>query len=135
MKMSHIVHIADVGELERQEQHNMAQRIAIFNGEKAIDVENYHTYEEVMAYLAELANTNPLVSTKVGGTSEEGRDIVQAIISSDLSANKPVHFFDCNIHAREWITAATCVWIIDQVYKRKARENCVWLLNCNSGPV
>lgn len=26
MKMSHIVHIADVGELERQEQHNMAQR-------------------------------------------------------------------------------------------------------------
>jgi hypothetical protein len=88
-----------------------------------------------MAYLAELANTKPLVSTKVGGTSEEGRDIVQAIISSDLSANKPVHFFDCNIHAREWITAATCVWIIDQVYKRKARENCVWLLNCNSGPV
>ncbi|KAK4017686.1 hypothetical protein OUZ56_033383 [Daphnia magna] len=68
-----------------------------------------------MAYLAELANTNPLVSTKVGGTSEEGRDIVQAIISSGLSANKPVHFFDCNIHAREWITAATCVWIIDQI--------------------
>ncbi|XP_045029724.1 carboxypeptidase A1-like, partial [Daphnia magna] len=41
--------------------------------------------------------------------------IVQAIISSGLSANKPVHFFDCNIHAREWITAATCVWIIDQI--------------------
>ncbi|KAI9560754.1 hypothetical protein GHT06_011706 [Daphnia sinensis] len=115
MKMSHTVHIADVGELERQEQQNMAQRIAMFNGEKAIDVENYHTYEEVMAYLADLANTNPLVTTKVGGTSEEGRDIVQAIISSDLSANKPVHFFDCNIHAREWITGATCVWIIDQI--------------------
>ncbi|KAK4035903.1 hypothetical protein OUZ56_027982 [Daphnia magna] len=103
MKMSHIVHIADVGELERQEQHNMAQRNDALQS------------LTVMAYLAELANTNPLVSTKVGGTSEEGRDIVQAIISSDLSANKPVHFFDCNIHAREWITAATCVWIIDQI--------------------
>jgi hypothetical protein len=70
-----------------------------------------------MAYLSDLASTNPLVSTKVGGTSEEGRDIVQLIISSDLNANKPVHFFDCNIHAREWITGATCIWIIDQVYR------------------
>ncbi len=69
-----------------------------------------------MAYLTDLANTNPIVSLKTGGTSEEGRDIVQAIISSDLSANKPVHFFDCNIHAREWITGATCIWIIDQVF-------------------
>ena len=70
-----------------------------------------------MAYLSDLASTNPLVSTKVGGTSEEGRDIVQLIISSDLNAHKPVHFFDCNIHAREWITGATCIWIIDQVYR------------------
>lgn len=68
-----------------------------------------------MAYLNDLASTNPIVSTKVGGVTAEGRDIVQLIISSDLSANKPVEFFDCNIHAREWITAATCIWIIDQV--------------------
>jgi hypothetical protein len=68
-----------------------------------------------MAYLADLANTNALVSTKIGGSSQEGRDIVQTIISSDLSANKPVLFFECNMHAREWITAATCIWIIDQV--------------------
>lgn len=70
-----------------------------------------------MAYLADLASTNPLVSTKVGGTTDQGRDIVQAIISSDLSANKPVNYFDCDIHAREWITTATCIWMIDQVYK------------------
>ncbi len=68
-----------------------------------------------MAWLADLDSTNPLVSTKVGGTTLEGRDIVQAIISSDLTANKPVQFFDCNMHAREWITAATCIWIVDQV--------------------
>ena len=68
-----------------------------------------------MAYLTDLANTNPLVSTKIGGTTQEGRDIVQAIISSDLTANKSILFFECNMHAREWITAATCIWIIDQV--------------------
>lgn len=68
-----------------------------------------------MAYLADLAATNPLVTTKVGGTTVEGRNIVQATISSDLTANKPVNFFDCDIHAREWITTSTCIWIIDQV--------------------
>lgn len=68
-----------------------------------------------MAYLYDLDNTNPLVSTKVGGTSGEGRDIVQLIISNDLTANKPVNFFDCDIHAREWITTATCIWMIDRV--------------------
>lgn len=76
-----------------------------------------------MAYLADLAATNRLVTTKVGGTTTEGRDIVQAIISSDLSANKPVHFFDCDMHAREWITTATCVWIIDQVRNIRVFEN------------
>ncbi|XP_046460329.1 carboxypeptidase B-like [Daphnia pulex] len=113
--ISHKILIADLGQLDKKEQQNIALRRALYNGNKAIDVENYHTYEEVMAYLTDLANTNPIVSLKTGGTSEEGRDIVQAIISSDLSANKPVHFFDCNIHAREWITGATCIWIIDQI--------------------
>lgn len=74
-----------------------------------------------MAYLADLANTNPLVTTKVGGTTGEGREIVQVTISSDLAANKPVNFFDCNIHAREWITSATCIWIIDQVCRQSNR--------------
>ncbi|XP_046651367.1 carboxypeptidase B-like [Daphnia pulicaria] len=115
MNIFHKIQIADLGEMERQEQQNIALRRALYNGNKAIDLENYHTYEEVMAYLADLANTNALVSTKIGGSSQEGRDIVQTIISSDLSANKPVLFFECNMHAREWITAATCIWIIDQI--------------------
>lgn len=68
-----------------------------------------------MAYLTDLAATNSLVSTKVGGTTLGGRDIVQVTISSDPSAGRPVNFFDCNIHAREWIAGATCIWIIDQV--------------------
>lgn len=68
--------------------------------------------------MADLANTNPIVSTKVGGTTAEGRDIVQLIISTHLSANKRVEFFECNVHAREWITAATCIWIIDRVKRR-----------------
>lgn len=68
-----------------------------------------------MAYLAELETNNQLVTTKIGGITLEGRNVVQAIISSNLTANKPVNFFDCDMHSREWITTATCIWIIDQV--------------------
>lgn len=68
-----------------------------------------------MAYLSDLAITSPIAVNVLGGISEEGRDIVQTVISSDPNANKPVIFFDCNIHAREWVTTSTCIWIIDQV--------------------
>jgi hypothetical protein len=40
--------ISNLGELERQEQQEIALRRALYNGDKAIDVENYHTYEEVI---------------------------------------------------------------------------------------
>ena len=69
-----------------------------------------------MDYLNELSNSSDLVSTKVGNfKTVEGRDIVQVTISSDPNANKKVLFFECDIHAREWISGATCLWIIDQL--------------------
>jgi len=114
MKMDHKILIADLGELELQEKQAIALRRALYNG-KAYDFQNYHTYAEVMAYLNDLAATNPLVSTKVGGVTDEGRNIVQVTISSGGSANKSVIFFDCNIHAREWVSGATCTWIVDQL--------------------
>ncbi len=68
-----------------------------------------------MTYLQDLADSSPLVSTTVGGTTDEGRDIVMLTISSGGNSNKSVIFFECTIHAREWISVATCSWIIDQV--------------------
>lgn len=68
-----------------------------------------------MSYLQDLADGSSLVTTQLAGTSEEGREIVQVTISSNLAANKPVVFFDCNIHSREWVTTSTCIWIIDLV--------------------
>jgi len=114
MKMDHKIIISDLAELELQEQQAIALRRALFNG-KAYDFENYHTYDEVMAFLEDLAATNPLVTLKVGGVTGQGRNIVQVTIGSGGAADKPVIFFDCNIHAREWITAATCSWIVDQL--------------------
>ena len=68
-----------------------------------------------MAYLQELANSSSLVSTTVGGSTNEGRDVVMLTVGSGGNGNKSVVFFECGIHAREWISVATCNWIIDQV--------------------
>lgn len=53
VNIKHKIQIANIGELERQEKQNIALRRALYNGNKAIDVENYHTYEEV-TYLPSL---------------------------------------------------------------------------------
>lgn len=55
------------------------------------------------------------MTVKKAGVTQEGRDIVQVVISTPNGPPKPVIFFDCNIHAREWITAATCMWIIEHL--------------------
>ena len=46
MKMNHKIYIADLGKLIQEEEQAIALRRALYNG-KAIDLENYHTYEEV----------------------------------------------------------------------------------------
>jgi hypothetical protein len=47
MNINHKIQIADLGELERQEKQSIALRRALFNNDKAVDFETYHTYEEV----------------------------------------------------------------------------------------
>ena len=48
MSIDYKIHIADIGTLERQEQKAIALRRALNSDIKAIDLENYHTYEEVI---------------------------------------------------------------------------------------
>ena len=47
MSINYKTYIDNVGNLERQEQQAIALRRALYAGGKAIDLENYHTYEEV----------------------------------------------------------------------------------------
>ena len=72
---------------------------------------------QITEHLEYLNQTNALVSTSVAGTTLEGRDIVLVTISTEdaASSTKPVLFFDCNIHAREWIAGAVCLSLIDRV--------------------
>lgn len=52
------------------------------------------------------------------GKSYEGRTIHAIKISSNPGAGRKVFFFNCGIHAREWITPATCMNIINQMLSK-----------------
>ena len=60
------------------------------------------------------AAANPTwISTASAGKTYENRDL--KVITLKKATTKRSVWIDCGIHAREWITHATCVYIIDAV--------------------
>ena len=72
----------------------------------------YLCFIQLTAYAEELAAANADVSVSTIGTSVEGRDIKMLTIGT---GGKPVQFFDCMVHAREWIAGALCAWTANEV--------------------
>ncbi len=68
--------------------------------------------------MQETATNNSLVSYSVIGQSYEGRDIGQVTVRTGAAGVKQIIFLECGIHAREWVTEASCIWIFDQVRRR-----------------
>ena len=62
-----------------------------------------------------IADYPNLVSKQTLATTLEGSDVVMATISTGNSSSKPIMFYECGIHAREWISPATCMWIMNEV--------------------
>lgn len=80
---------------------------------KAWGFDRYNTYEEILSFLDDINGRFPETSQifTIGNTFE-GRPIKGIRISKDL--NNPAIFIESNIHAREWITSATAVWLINE---------------------
>jgi len=74
---------------------------------------NFPTTGQVNNFLNEQLANHPGVATRVVlGTTYEGNQIAGLRLGSN---SLPLVFFHCTIHAREWITTTTCLWIIDQI--------------------
>jgi hypothetical protein len=74
----------------------------------------FPTTEEVFEYLDKAIADHPGFTRPIDiGSTYGGRPIRAIQIGSN--ANAPVVFFQCTIHAREWITTTTCCWMIDQL--------------------
>lgn len=70
-----------------------------------------------------------MASSYIAGRTYENRNL-KVIVLKTASSRKSV-WIDCGIHAREWISPSTCVWIIDKLvseYKSNVQST-VDLLN------
>ena len=80
----------------------------------AFDLNNYHTLDEIYAYLEGLAKANPKkVQVIVAGKTYENRQIKGVKLS--FGANKPGVFLEAGIHAREWIGPATILYMLNEL--------------------
>lgn len=84
------------------------------NRSTSFDFNNYHTLENIYKRLHDLAKQYPdNVQIVIGGTTYEGRQIKGVKVS--FRANNFGIFIEGGIHAREWISPATAMFILHQV--------------------
>lgn len=70
--------------------------------------------EDIDQFLNEIQQTHSEKATLVTiGESYEGRPL--KVIKISTNENNPAIFIEANIHAREWISSATAVWIINEI--------------------
>jgi hypothetical protein len=77
-------------------------------------VGKYARYSEIMSYIDDMVASNPsIASSYIAGQTFEKRNLKVIVIKSSTSQRKV--WIDCGIHAREWVSPSTCIWIIDKV--------------------
>lgn len=75
--------------------------------------EEYHNYEAIKKWYAKLASDHSTLVRHVPsiGQSGEGRDMPAVHITASSNPERKKIYFQCQIHAREWISGATCMYI------------------------
>jgi murein tripeptide amidase MpaA len=75
-----------------------------------------------------LAAQNPdIASVYTAGLTYERRSMKVMVLKT--STSKRNVWIDCGIHAREWISPATCIWMIDNLITQHSKNPASSLLN------
>ncbi|XP_018335354.1 carboxypeptidase B-like [Agrilus planipennis] len=102
---------------EDLERHNEEIRIKRQSrSTHTIRFDRFLRHSEINQYLQNLEQKYPdFVSVSLIGHSYEGREILAIKIGKYNEYDKPIIFIDAGIHAREWISSATALYIINQL--------------------
>jgi hypothetical protein len=87
--------------------------------------ESYHRYADMKDWYQNTLGASNLVTFVPSiGKSVEGRDIYAVKITGAADAAAvPKFFFTCALHAREWITGATCMYLADRLVQEYATNS------------
>lgn len=108
MKLKHITYINNVQNLIDTENPRN-----VIKTESEFAFNEYHSLDEIYAYLEYLSKTYDVVQVIDAGKTTEGRSIKGVKIS--YNKDNPGIFIEAGIHAREWITPATALYLINQL--------------------
>jgi len=79
----------------------------------SLNTSRYHPMEDIYPYLDSIPTNYPLATKVVVGKSVLGRDITAIKISRNDNTRKPALWMDGGLHAREWITPAVMLWMLE----------------------
>jgi len=84
----------------------------------------YARHTEINNYIMTQVSANPTIaSSYVAGRTSGNRDM-RVIVLKTASSRRRI-WIDCGIHAREWVSVSTCVWIIDKLISEYRANNAV----------
>ncbi|XP_002022329.2 carboxypeptidase B [Drosophila persimilis] len=98
----------------------LQRRLSPITGKGRLSTERYYTHEEIINYIDDLADRFPKrVFVKTVGWSFERRVLKTITITNgDGRSGKKVIFMDGGFHAREWISPAAVLYVIDQLVEQ-----------------
>ncbi|XP_055697297.1 zinc carboxypeptidase-like [Phlebotomus papatasi] len=107
LQYNYTLKIANVQELvDKQDPSNQPKNTGFW--------ERYQTMDEINAWLDQILSDNAYVLRPITyGNSYEMEPIRGVLLS--FNAGNPAIFIESNIHAREWITAATTTWLLNEL--------------------
>jgi len=126
------------------ERYGFTHRVFIEDLQRLVDLQHsptavtddfysqYHTVDEVNKWATSFAAQYPnLVSVFSIGKSYEGRDLTVLRLSAGKNKKAGAFWYDGGIHAREWITTATVLYMTNQLVLDYVNNNgtAVQLLN------
>jgi len=83
-------------------------------GNYTMDWEDYHTHDELNAFIGALADANEWANIINIGQSYEGRDM-NVLALTKCGAGCPNIWLEAGIHAREWIAPAVATFIVREL--------------------
>jgi len=86
----------------------------------SMDWTSYHPIEDMHSYLNYLRDTYDFVTLDTIGQSYDGSDMIFAKVCRGGCGNKPAMWIDGGIHAREWISPATAMFMLKELVENDA---------------
>jgi len=120
LSIDNVERILEEERLQQLIGHKMFEKER-FKPNKGLPATHFWKLEEINEYISYLTeNYQNITSSEIIGRTHEGRPIQAVKISQhgQVDGSRPIIFIDAGIHAREWITHMSAIYILHNLVER-----------------